>query len=138
MRVPPYTNSLSIKSLRRYQKELYLDVGLRLVGNLHDVLGLALDHVLEDLLVDTAKGSTISGSPRGCGLIKRTRHPSCQSWRRRGTPCPRRGAGRAHPTGRARCTGHRGQGGTSFSCRRRRSWGTGGETPCRYVGSETG
>jgi len=60
-----------------------LHVGLGLVSNLHDELGIRIDHVLEDGLVDARKiKSQVNEGAGG-----HTRHPSCPSWRQRDTLC---------------------------------------------------
>lgn len=108
----------------------YLDVSLGLVGDLHDELGLAVNHVLENVLVDTGNPNCKSERPfRKCNSDQHTRHPNYPSWRRIGTPCPPRSAGRGRPNGGGHCTSHRAREGTSASCRHLRSSGRGGGSP---------
>ena len=44
----------------------HLDVGLGLIGDLHDELGLSVDHMLQDALIDSAWIMNTMRTPTNC------------------------------------------------------------------------
>lgn len=44
----------------------HLDVGLGLIGDLHDELGLSVDHMLQDALIDPARIMNTMRTPTNC------------------------------------------------------------------------
>ena len=44
----------------------HLDVGLGLIGDLHDELGLSVDHMLQDALIDSARIMNTMRTPTNC------------------------------------------------------------------------
>ena len=54
MRVPPYQCPISVDSSRiRIKWDPNLDIGLGLISDLHNEFSITVNHVLEDLVIDT-------------------------------------------------------------------------------------
>jgi len=66
----------------------HLDVSLGLIGDLHDEFGLSIDHMLQDVLVDSAWIVKTMRTPTNV-RNSRTRPLNCPSWTRKGTLCRR-------------------------------------------------
>ena len=105
----------------------HLNVGLGLIGDLHDELSLSVDHMLQDALIDSARIMNTMRTPTNVRDV-RTQPLDCQSWIRKGTLCLRRSTDRERPNEATRCTSRRDPAGTSSSCHLRRSLGRGVRT----------
>jgi hypothetical protein len=106
-----------------------LDIRLGLVGDLHDILSLAVDHGLHNVQVDDGTQVVDVGDEDvlftgGNELVKKTR-VAIISQTSTGT------LNHALTSRRQRCL--RVLGGTSWTFRSRQWWDMGGATPCRHV-----
>ena len=64
MRVPPYQCPISVDSSRiRIKRDANLDIGLGLISDLHNEFSVSVNHVLEDLLIDTDREDRVKAVP---------------------------------------------------------------------------